>query len=105
MHGLERHGLAGYFVTLQTADDGPGKPHPELLNRAMADAGVERHETVLVGDTTFDMEMAGNAGVTGVGVAWGYHAPEELKASGAACVIESFAALGSSLSALGEENA
>ena len=102
---FERHGLAGYFVTLQTADDGPGKPHPELVRRAMAETGTERHETVLVGDTTYDMEMARNAGVAGIGVAWGYHESKELIASGAARVIESFHELHPSLSVLGTQSA
>lgn len=95
---LDRHGLAHHFVTLQTADDGPGKPHPEILRKAMAETGVKAAQTVLIGDTTFDMELAANAGVRSIGVAWGYHEVEELMASGAACVIESFAELPSRLS-------
>ncbi len=90
LSSLERHGLSEFFVTLQTADDGPGKPHPEILHRAMAEVGAGRAETVLIGDTTYDMEMAANAGVRAVGVGWGYHGSEELTASGAARVIESF---------------
>jgi phosphoglycolate phosphatase len=90
LSSLERHGLSEFFATLQTADDGPGKPHPEILHRAMAEVGAERAETVLIGDTTYDMEMAANAGVRAVGVGWGYHGSEELTASGAARVIESF---------------
>ena len=90
LSSLERHGLSEFFVTLQTADDGPGKPHPEILHRAMAEVGAGRAETVLIGDTTYDMEMAANAGVRAVGVGWGYHGSEELTASGAVRVIESF---------------
>ncbi len=90
LSSLERHGLSEFFVTLQTADDGPGKPHPEILQRAMAEVGAGRAETVLIGDTTYDMEMAANAGVRAVGVGWGYHGSEELTASGAARVVESF---------------
>jgi len=90
---LERHSLEHRFVTLQTADDGPGKPHPAMLQRAMAETGAAPAETVLIGDTSFDMEMAVNASVPGLGVSWGYHAPEELSASGAAAIIESFAEL------------
>ena len=59
---LERHGLTGRFVTLQTADGGPGKPHPRMLQTAMLETGAEAHETVLIGDTVYDMEMAANAG-------------------------------------------
>ena len=97
---LERHELGGLFVTLQTADDGPGKPHPEILHRAMSEVGAEPKETVVIGDTSYDMEMATNAGVRALGVAWGYHGAEELRESGAAQIVESFPDLPSSLAAL-----
>ena len=97
---LERHDLSGRFVTLQTSDDGPGKPHPEILHRAMSEVGAEPEETVMIGDTSYDMEMAANAGVGALGVAWGYHGAEELRASGAAHVVESFPELPASLAAL-----
>ncbi|MDJ0944334.1 MAG: HAD-IA family hydrolase [Kiloniellales bacterium] len=87
---LQRHGLLERFVTLQTADDGPGKPDPAMLSRAMAEAGVERRATLMVGDTTFDMEMARRAGILGIGVGWGYHEPEELLAAGASRIVEAF---------------
>jgi phosphoglycolate phosphatase len=77
---LERHGLGDKFVTLQTVDDNPGKPAPAMLLRAMADAGARPAETAMVGDTLYDMEMARNAGTAAIGVAWGYHAAEELLA-------------------------
>ena len=98
---LESHGLAHHFVTLQTADVAAGKPYPEMLERAMSEAGAGPEETVMIGDTCFDMLMAGNAGTTGVGVAWGYHAPEELRQSGAAAIVEAFADLPRTLAALG----
>ncbi len=97
---LERHGLRRHFTTLQTADMAAGKPHPEMLHRAMSDAGAAPHETVLIGDTSFDMEMAGNAGVTAVGVAWGYHETGELRQAGAAAIVESFEALPTALATL-----
>jgi phosphoglycolate phosphatase len=97
---LGRHDLNELFVTLQTADDGPGKPHPEILQRAMSEVGTEPEQTVVIGDTSYDMEMAANAGVRALGVAWGYHGAEELRASGAAHVVESFPDLPSSLAAL-----
>lgn len=87
---LALHDLAGHFVTRQTASDAPGKPHPGMLERAMAETGVGPGETVMIGDTTYDMEMAGNAGVPAIGVAWGYHAPEELRAAGARRVVADF---------------
>jgi phosphoglycolate phosphatase len=79
------------FTTVQTADDAPGKPHPGMLEQAMAHVGANKSETVMIGDTTFDMEMAGNAGVRAIGVAWGYHTVEALRAAGAARIVEGFA--------------
>ena len=97
---LERHGLSELFVTLQTSDDGPGKPHPEILHRAMSEVGAEPDETVVIGDTSYDMKMAVNAGARALGVAWGYHGAEELRASGAAHIVESFTDLPAVLTAM-----
>ncbi len=87
---LDVHGLAERFVTVQTADVGPGKPHPDMLYRAMAAAGAPADGTVFVGDTTFDMQTAVNAGVAGIGVGWGYHPSAELRRAGAHAVIDRF---------------
>ncbi|SDD78901.1 HAD-IA family hydrolase [Rhodospira trueperi] len=95
---IERHGLEGRFVTVRTADDGPGKPHPAMMREAMAEAGVEPDSTAMVGDTTFDIEMARAAGADPLGVAWGYHPPTALMAAGARLVLPDFAALPGCLS-------
>jgi len=87
---LERHGLSDHFVTLKTADDGPGKPHPAILERAMSELGVDPEDTVMVGDTVFDIGMAVSARTGAVGVSWGYHEARELAEAGARCVIDSF---------------
>jgi phosphoglycolate phosphatase len=86
---FEREGWAHRFVTIQTADNHPSKPHPSMIRAAMAETGVGPERTVMVGDTTFDVEMALAAGVGALGVAWGYHAPDELREAGAHGVIES----------------
>jgi phosphoglycolate phosphatase len=83
---LTHHGLIDRFVTLQTADRHPSKPHPSMIAMAMAEAGASRETTVMIGDTSFDIEMAVNARVRGVGVAWGYHRPDDLIAAGAVAV-------------------
>ena len=87
---LGEHGLSERFVTLQSADTAAGKPSPDMLLRAMAETGAKAETTVMIGDTTFDMEMALNAGTLAVGVAWGYHEPEELLATGAHAVAGAF---------------
>ena len=94
---IEAHGLGGRFVSMQTADDHPSKPHPGMLLTALADGGVDASDAVMVGDTSFDMEMARAAGMAGFGVAWGYHAPAALCASGAALVAADFMDLGQAL--------
>ncbi len=85
---LDHHGIAHHFVTLQTADRHPSKPHPSMIHQAMADAGAMPQDTLMIGDTAFDIGMARAANVTAIGVAWGYHAPQELIAEGAHHVAE-----------------
>lgn len=80
---LEREGWHGRFVTIQTADDNPSKPHPEMIRRAMVETGAEPSDTLMIGDTTYDVEMGLAAGVHTLGVTWGYHAPERLIGAGA----------------------
>jgi phosphoglycolate phosphatase len=80
---LEHQGWDGRFFTIQTADDHPSKPHPSMILRAMAEANAEPSATVMVGDTSYDMEMARTAGVGALGVTWGYHPVERLRRAGA----------------------
>jgi phosphoglycolate phosphatase len=90
---LERHDLGRRFVTLQTADMNPGKPHPAMLEKAMAETGVPRGATVMIGDTTFDMLMARSARVHAIGVEWGNHPPDELREAGAHALVGTYAEL------------
>ena len=84
---LEHHGIRARFVTLQTADRHPSKPHPAMLAAAIAEAGAAPETTAMIGDTSFDMAMAAAAGAHGIGVVWGYHTPDELTAAGAVAVV------------------
>ncbi|NDR56955.1 HAD-IA family hydrolase [Aliiruegeria sabulilitoris] len=92
-HLLKAHGLTGAFVTEQVADHHPSKPHPSMLLTAMSETGVEARHAVMIGDTTFDIEMGRSAGFGTVGVSWGYHPTESLVAAGADEVVASYAAL------------
>jgi phosphoglycolate phosphatase len=83
---LEHHGIHHLFVSLQTADRHPSKPHPSMLRAALAEAGAQAHEAVMIGDTVFDIAMGEAAGVRGIGVDWGYHEADELIGAGAAHV-------------------
>lgn len=80
---LERHELLPLFATLKTADDGPGKPNPQILFDAMAETGAAPQSTIMIGDTTFDIAMAAQARALSIGVAWGYHEVDELVDAGA----------------------
>jgi len=90
---LVKHGVFDLFLTLQTADRHPSKPDPAMLVAAMHDAGATSAETVMIGDTAFDMAMARAAGCRALGVAWGYHPAQELTAAGAEAVAETAAEL------------
>lgn len=87
------HGLAARFVAVGCADDGPGKPHPFMLRKVMAEAGADPASTLMVGDTVFDIDMARSAGVRSAGVVWGNHTPQALAAAGADALPASFAEL------------
>jgi len=83
---LETHGILDLFTSLQTADKHPSKPHPAMLEAALAEAGALPAEAAMIGDTTFDILMAKDAGVRAIGVEWGYHEAHELHAAGAQAV-------------------
>lgn len=91
---LLTHGVLDLFDTLQTADRHPSKPHPSMLQTAMVETGANPADTVMIGDTAYDIAMAQAAGVRAIGVAWGYHAAHELLAAGAEAVAETPAELG-----------
>jgi phosphoglycolate phosphatase len=90
---IAKEGLDGVFTIIETADNSPSKPHPAMIAQAMRAAGVEADHTTMIGDTTFDIEMARAAGVTGIGVAWGYHPVVALERAGADRIVASFAEL------------
>ena len=90
---VERHGWQDLFATIQTADDVPSKPHPGMILRAMAETGAVPERTAMVGDSSFDIEMAVAAGVAPVAVSWGFQPVAGLVALGAKHVLDSFADL------------
>ncbi|GIK82317.1 MAG: HAD-IA family hydrolase [Pseudorhodoplanes sp.] len=97
---LGRHGLLERFHTIKTADDAPSKPHPGMVLEALREAGVEPQAALVVGDTTYDIDMAHAAGTFAVGVGWGYHAPAALRGCGAHAVIDDFADLTTAIGAI-----
>jgi phosphoglycolate phosphatase len=97
---LALHRLGEHFVTLQTPDHNPGKPHPGMLLRAMAETGADPASTVMIGDTVFDIELAVNAGVAAIGVEWGYHDPADLAAAGAVTLVKRYDQLEAAIEAV-----
>jgi phosphoglycolate phosphatase len=90
---LEKHDLADYFVTLQTADLHPSKPHPAMLEAAMRETGFDPDRTWIIGDTTYDIEMGRLAGCRGIGVSYGNHPSAALTGAGAMHVVDRIDAL------------
>ncbi len=78
---LEAHQLGLLFITQQVSDHHPSKPHPSMIHAALSETGVSADQAVMIGDTSYDMEMAASAGVASIGVSWGYHPREALRAA------------------------
>ena len=97
---LERHNLSELFCVLKTADDGPGKPNPDILLDAIDEVQTIAEKTAMIGDTIYDMIMAKEALVTAIGVSWGYHDTGELKEAGARIIAQDCAELQPALRAL-----
>lgn len=87
---LEAHDLQGYFTATHCADGHPSKPAPGMILSCLNDSGAQADRAVMIGDTSFDILMAGNAGIAAFGVAWGHHPAEELTAAGARAVARDF---------------
>jgi phosphoglycolate phosphatase len=85
---LNHHGIFDQFVTLQTADRHPSKPHPAMVHQAITEAQSTPERTAMIGDTTYDILMGRAAGCRTIGVSWGYHPVAELRAAGADAIAE-----------------
>lgn len=94
---IERHGLEGLFVSQQVADFHPSKPHPAMVLAALSDTGVAPRRAVMLGDTTYDMDMGRAGGVGTIGVSWGYH---DVAALHADLIINDFASLPAAIAQL-----
>lgn len=74
--------LRGMFDATRTADETASKPNPQMLLELMREFGVEPERTLMIGDTTHDLQMAANAGAASVGVSYGAHEPETFASFG-----------------------
>jgi phosphoglycolate phosphatase len=87
---IDEHGWQGFFKTLQAADTAASKPSPEMLFNACRETGISPSNTIVFGDSIYDMQMAVSGGGTGIGVSWGYAEPETLLKAGAQQIIHRF---------------
>jgi len=92
--GLDRSllatGLHTYFHASRCADEGFPKPHPDMLHEIMRALGAAPERTLMIGDTTHDLQMAQNAGVAAVAVTYGAHAPAKLVSMSPLACVQSF---------------
>lgn len=79
------------FITTRCADEAYSKPHPQMLEDILAATGFARSETVMIGDTTYDMQMAQNADIARVGVTYGVHSRAQLLDHAPLACLDSFA--------------
>ena len=90
---LDQMNIRRFFVASRCADEGFSKPHPGMLQAVMDELAMPANATLMIGDTTHDLEMASNAGVRGVGVAYGAHPKEQLLAAKPVACLDSAADL------------
>jgi len=90
---LDATGLAGRFHATRCADETFSKPHPEMLLQIMDELGVSGTDTLMVGDTEYDMQMASNAGARALAVCYGVHDRERLLMQGPLGCLETLAEL------------
>jgi phosphoglycolate phosphatase len=100
---MGRPGWAELFISTHCAEDGPGKPDPAMLLASMAACEATPATAIMIGDTAHDATMAAKAGIAAVGVAWGFHTPEEQQAAGVRHVAVDFADLEAHLHAFAAE--
>lgn len=86
------------------ADDGPGKPHPHMVNANLSALSFNAQNAVIIGDTHFDMSMGKAAGVHAIGVDWGFHSFDEVKAGGADVMVSTMGELSGALAGFAKKD-
>lgn len=90
---LDASGLRAQFAATRCADETQPKPHPAMLDELRAELGAARGSVLMIGDTSHDLEMAANARVDAVGVTYGAHPVESLRALAPRGLVSSVAEL------------
>lgn len=104
-HIIDQFGLEGLFATIQTSDDAPSKPHPDMILQAMREVAVDAEDTVMIGDALFDIEMGHAAGVRPIAVSWGFQPRATLEAARPYAIVNDFNELEATLAALWQDAA
>ncbi len=95
--GLERAweqtGTKSYFVASRTADEAQSKPSSDMLEQLLDELGADASETIMVGDTTYDMQMAKQLAMPAIAVSYGVHSKEQLQEQSPQCIVNSIAEL------------
>lgn len=82
--------LKHHFITSRCADETRSKPHPQMLYEILEFTAIEPQKAIMVGDTTFDLDMASNANIAGLGAGYGVHSEQMLLDSKALSVQQQF---------------
>lgn len=82
-----------FFHASRCADESESKPHPDMINSLLEELNIQKHETVMIGDTSFDLEMAQRAGVDSIGITHGVHDDEILAQFQPKAIVDSLAEL------------
>lgn len=90
---LEKSGLAGFMHATRCVDECFSKPHPQMLHELMDKLATEPERTLMIGDTSYDLQMASNAGVASLAVTYGAHPESELKKHQPLACFDRFATL------------
>jgi phosphoglycolate phosphatase len=93
-YALRSTGCEDTFHVTRTADETRSKPHPQMLEEIMDFAGVSPAQTLMIGDTEYDIEMAHNAGAAALAVSYGVHAKERLLQLNPVACVDSVPELG-----------
>jgi phosphoglycolate phosphatase len=88
---LDETGTRGLFVATRCADETCSKPHPQMLHEILSETGMEARRAIMVGDTTYDMQMAVNAEMAGLAVSYGAHTRDLLLGHAPVACVDSFA--------------
>ncbi len=90
---FQKTGIGHFFTHSRCADETRSKPHPQMLDELLLTCGIPRGESLMIGDTEYDLEMAARARVPSLGVTYGSHTPERLQQHSPVHMIHEFVEL------------